>query len=324
VLNGPTKHALLRKESNAWGRPLVVAVSRDELLESLMTDLTEGDSGRLRHPIIVKFRGETAQDKGGPTREYFVSLATLLFKEPGLFRKANGDQFCWFAQNEDIDHCELRKMFAAGLLLRLALSNAVTLPVRFPSAPFKKLKKEPLTVLDLQEIDGDLGRSLLEWRNDYLADGADYKLIFAVNGRGNEVIPLVKGGENRRVTAENFDEYLRAIVEYHLTTAVSVAFGAFADGFSRVPETRVMRRLTARDLDLLLTGTDVEDWSELKQTVTYKNYSKESPAVALFWKIFDDLSSGEKAKMLQFVTGSSRAPVGGVKRMNIVIEIRGG
>jgi hypothetical protein len=110
------------------------------------------------------------------------------------------------------------------------------------------------------------------------------------------------------------------MVEYHLTTVVFVAFDAFASGFWRVPETRVMKQLTAHDLDLLLTGTDVEDWTELKQAVTYKNYSQESPAVVLFWKIFDDLSRGEKAKMLQFVTGSSRASIGGLKTMNIVIE----
>lgn len=42
-----------------------------------------------------------------------------------------------------------------------------------------------------------------------------------------------------------------------------------------------------------------------------------------FWEIVHDLSAEEKRKLLQFTTGSDRAPVGGLLKLKLIIARNG-
>jgi hypothetical protein len=85
-------------------------------------------------------------------------------------------------------------------------------------------------------------------------------------------------------------------------------------------ETRIMSKLPSYDFVLLISGSGVLDWEELKKSTTYQGYDKNSPAVVLFWGVFDTLRDEEKLKMLQFATGTYRAPIGGFKTLNFKIR----
>jgi hypothetical protein len=205
----------------------------------------------------------------------------------------------------------------------LAISNGITISIPLPAAPFKVLKKEPLTLADLAEIDPDLATSLVEWRQDYLIEGADYGLMFTVpdviDGH-SVVIPLCENGADRPVTAANFDEYIQAMVNHRLVTSVNDSWVYFSEGFQFIGPTKVLGYLYGRDLEALLSGTEVTNWSEFKKAAAYVHYNVTAPAVVMFWNIFDGWSHADKCRFLQFATGSARAPVGGLQTMRFVIE----
>ena len=67
------------------------------------------------------------------------------------------------------------------------------------------------------------------------------------------------------------------------------------------------------DLELLINGNpvlNIEDW---KKNTKLKNLDATSNHYIWFWEIVSELSDEECGKLLQFVTGSSRAPVQGFK-----------
>jgi E3 ubiquitin-protein ligase NEDD4 len=68
-----------------------------------------------------------------------------------------------------------------------------------------------------------------------------------------------------------------------------------------------------KELELLLGGItdiDVEDW---QKNTEYKNCSPTDQIIVWFWKAVKSFDNEKKARLLQFVTGTSRIPVNGFK-----------
>jgi hypothetical protein len=210
----------------------------------------------------------------------------------------------------------------AGLVLRSALLTGVVLPLRLPAVFYKKLVGKPLDFRDWAEIAPVEAQTIQNAREECRA-GKTSGLCFAVgtviNGKYTDV-PLVKRGEKRDVTAENFDEFVAALVKYHLVDSIQESFDVFRSAFLFGRETAVMSKLNEYDLDVLLSDRTVDNWDSLRQATTYRGYTEESAAVVVFWKVFGELSPEDKGKLLQFVTGSSRAPIGGFKQGKFVIQ----
>jgi hypothetical protein len=254
-----------------------------------------------------------AQDMGGPSREFVMLLATSLFES--RFRKVNQDQFYWFHPNTvPLDQQELKEIRVAGLVVRLALGNAITLPVPLPFLLFQQLKGQKLTLRDLAEIDPEQAENLVAWKRLY-EKGTDQELTFTV---GDDEI--CENGADVKVTKENYDEFVDAIVRFYLVTSVSDRIAAFRSGFEHVRQTPLITRLSAHDYWLMLMGTEVSDWSDLREVTKYTGYAADAVPVQHFWKIFGEMSEPEKRKMLHFMTGSSRAPIGGLRAMSFTIE----
>lgn len=57
---------------------------------------------------------------------------------------------------------------------------------------------------------------------------------------------------------------------------------------------------------------DIADW---KQNTRLKHCNSETQVVKWFWKIVDEYNEEMRARLLQFVTGSSRVPLQGFKAL---------
>ena len=57
---------------------------------------------------------------------------------------------------------------------------------------------------------------------------------------------------------------------------------------------------------------DIEDW---KAHTRLKHCSAETQIVKWFWKAVEDFDEEKRARLLQFVTGSSRVPLQGFKAL---------
>lgn len=66
-----------------------------------------------------------------------------------------------------------------------------------------------------------------------------------------------------------------------------------------------------QELELLISGLpdiDTDDW---KNNTEYQNYNPSSPQIQWFWRAVRAFDDEERARLLQFCTGSSRIPVEG-------------
>jgi hypothetical protein len=59
-------------------------------------------------------------------------------------------------------------------------------------------------------------------------------------------------------------------------------------------------------------GIDADD---LRTHTKYAGYSPTSTSVRLFWSVFGTLTPDDRGKVLRFVTGTSRAPLGGFRHL---------
>ena len=53
---------------------------------------------------------------------------------------------------------------------------------------------------------------------------------------------------------------------------------------------------------------DIEDW---QRNTVYRNYAKTSKQIIWFWQALKTFDNEKKSRLLQFVTGTCRLPVGG-------------
>lgn len=73
----------------------------------------------------------------------------------------------------------------------------------------------------------------------------------------------------------------------------------------------------SEELQILITGDLAEiDIDDLRRHTIYHGFSDKDPYIVEFWKQIKNLSSEDKEKFLQFVSGSNRPPLLGFKYLN--------
>ncbi|CDY30888.1 BnaC09g15180D [Brassica napus] len=122
---------------------------------------------------------------------------------------------------------------------------------------------------------------------------------------------LIPGGRNIKVTEENKHEYVDLIAEHRLTTAIRPQINAFLEGFSELILKDLISIFNDKELELLISGLPDIDLDNLRANTEYSGYSPGSPVIQWFWEVVQGLSKEDKARLLQFVTGTSKVPLEG-------------
>lgn len=129
------------------------------------------------------------------------------------------------------------------------------------------------------------------------------------------VVPLVQDGENIDVTAENLLEYLELIVRYRLVKRVENQMKELLRGFIEVLPESILTIFDFQELELLLCGLpniDVDDWMEnSRYSGVFNNEDEMNEVCVWFWEIVREMNEELRAKLLQFVTGTSGVPAKG-------------
>ena len=113
------------------------------------------------------------------------------------------------------------------------------------------------------------------------------------------------------MTEENKEEYLNLVTEWRMTRGIEEQTKSFLDGFNEVVPLEWLQYFDERELELMLCGMqeiDVEDWQ--KNTI-YRHYAKTSKQVQWFWTFVKSADNETRSRLLQFVCGTCRVPVGG-------------
>ncbi|KAL3120549.1 hypothetical protein niasHT_007841 [Heterodera trifolii] len=90
---------------------------------------------------------------------------------------------------------------------------------------------------------------------------------------------------------------------------------AFLDGFYEVIPKKLISIFNEQELELLVSGLPDIDIDDLCANTEYKTYTRTSPQIQWFWRALKAFDAEDKAKFLQFVTGTSKVPLQGFSHL---------
>lgn len=96
-----------------------------------------------------------------------------------------------------------------------------------------------------------------------------------------------------------------------MTGAIRQQLDAFLRGFYDIIPKRMISIFNEQELELLISGLPNIDLVDLKANTTYSKYQPNSPQIEWFWQALESFDQEDLARFLQFVTGTSKVPLGG-------------
>jgi len=168
-------------------------------------------------------------------------------------------------------------------------------------------------VEDIEAIDPEY-YTALKWMLDNDITGVlDHTFVAEEEYFGaRNTVELKPGGASVAVTEENKREYVQLITAHRMTGAIKQQTDAFTRGFNDLVPHRLLSMFNAQELELLISGLPEIDIDDLQANTEYHGgFTPTSPVVAWFWSVVRGLSKEDLARLLMFVTGSSKVPLGG-------------
>jgi len=295
-----------------------IKVRRATLLHDAMDCIESIDPADMKKSFRFEFVGEPALDAGGVAREFYTCICEQICNpDVGLFSYSSANQMCMhFNKSSGIFNEQHLKFFhMIGRVLGKALMDAHITPVHLVQPLYKHIMGWPISLRDLEHIDDEIYRNLMELLN--IEDVGMLYLEFVVTEDhlgSTETVELVPGGGDITVTAENLTEYLQAQLRYRLLGSIKDQLTAFLDGFYDVIPEPLLSVFDFQELELLLHGLpniDMDDWVKNTEYTGEFVGQPNHRVVTWFWEIVKSFEHENKAKLLQFVTGTAGVPVQG-------------
>ncbi|CAG8513467.1 7938_t:CDS:10, partial [Acaulospora morrowiae] len=264
--------------------------------------------------LSVRFADEEGVDAGGVTREWFQVLARQMFNENyALFKTSAADRLTYQpnrASGVNPEHLLYFKF--VGHVIGKAIYDGRLLDAYFTRSFYKHILGKPVDYRDVEAIDLEYYNSLVWMLNNDITNVVDLTFSVETDYYGQkQTIELKENGANIPVTEENKREYVTLVTEQKLTLAIKDQIESFLSGFHEIIPPHLISIFNEQELELLISGLpdiDIDDW---KNNTEYQNYTASSPQIQWFWRAVRSFSQEERAKLLQFVTGTSKVPLEG-------------
>lgn len=301
--------------SNALQSVMKINVSRSTLFEDSFHALMRVKAFELRGRLYIIFRGEEGLDYGGLSREWFFTLShEVLNPMYCLFEYANKNNYSLQinpASYVNPDHLHYFKF--VGRFIAMALYHGKFIYSGFTMPFYKRMLNRKLTMKDIESIDPEYYSSLV-WISENNIEECGMEMYFSVDFEVlGEIKPheLKPGGADILVTEENKQEYLKLVCEWRMSRGIEEQTKAFLEGFNEMVPLEWLQYFDERELELMLCGMqeiDVDDW---QRNTVYRHYTKTSKQIQWFWQFVRACDHEKRSRLLQFVCGTCRVPVGG-------------
>jgi E3 ubiquitin-protein ligase NEDD4 len=179
---------------------------------------------------------------------------------------------------------------------------------------YKHLLGWPITFEDLKAQDEEYYNSLKKFitMEDLSVMCLDFTVAEETLGV-KQTIELIPGGSKVEVTSENLPLYLESILRYRMLDRTKLQIAELLLGFFDVIPEPALTVFDPNELELILCGLptiDMDDWeTNTKYSGLFGSTRANDKVVAWFWEIVrDDFDQEMKARLLQFVTGTSGVP----------------
>ncbi|KAG7210586.1 hypothetical protein KM043_012104 [Ampulex compressa] len=293
-------------------------VSRNEIFEESYRLIMKMRPKDMRKRLMVKFRGEEGLDYGGVAREWLYLLShEMLNPQYGLFQYSRDDNYTLqINPDSGINPEHLSYFHFAGRIIGIAVFHGHHIDGGFTTPFYKMLLNKAITLSDIEGVDPELHRSLT-WMLENSIDGV-LDATFSVEHSSFGVLKnheLKPGGKDIPVTEENKREYVRLYVNYRFMRGIEQQFLALQKGFHELIPPPLLRPFDERELELVIGGLGTIDINDWKMHTRLKHCTPDTPVVKWFWQIVESYGEEMRARLLQFVTGSSRVPLQGFKAL---------
>ncbi|XP_067015610.1 E3 ubiquitin-protein ligase Nedd-4 isoform X2 [Anabrus simplex] len=309
----------LRKPNNVPNK-FEIKVRRQSILEDSYRIISSVNRMELlKTKLWVEFEGEVGLDYGGLAREWFFLLSKEMFNPYyGLFEYSAMDNYTLqinpFSGLCNEEHLNYFKFI--GRIAGMAVYHGKLLDAFFIRPFYKMMLSKTIDLKDMESVDSEYYNSLL-WIKEN--DPSELELTFCVDEESfghfsqRELKP---DGANIPLTNENKDEYISLVIQWRFVSRVEEQMNSFLEGFSGLVPLNLVKIFDEHELELLMCGIqniDVKDW---KQNTLYKgDYHPNHIVVQWFWRVVLSFNNEMRARLLQFVTGTSRVPMNGFKEL---------
>ncbi|THY44751.1 hypothetical protein D6C99_06662 [Aureobasidium pullulans] len=294
-------------------------IRRDQIFMDSFKNLYYKSPNEIKYgKLNIRFHGEEGVDAGGVTREWFAALSRQMFNpDYALFNPVASDRTTFHPNPmSDINPEHLTFFKFVGRIIGKALYEGRVLDCHFSRAVYRRILGKPVSLKDMETLDLDYYKSLCWILENDITDVTFETFSVEVDRFGEtETVDLIENGRDIPVTEENKQEYVRLVVEHRLIKSVEEQLEHFLKGFHEIIPAELVAIFNEQELELLISGLpdiDVDDW---KGNTDYHNYQQTSPQIQWFWRAVRSFDKEEKAKLLQFVTGTSKVPLNGFKEL---------
>ncbi|XP_055636024.1 E3 ubiquitin-protein ligase Nedd-4-like isoform X2 [Toxorhynchites rutilus septentrionalis] len=309
----------LKKPANVPNK-IDIKVRRTSILEDsyrIINSVIKVDL--LKTKLWVEFEGEAGLDYGGLAREWFYLLSKEMFNPYyGLFEYSAMDNYTLqinpYSGLCNEEHLNYFKFI--GRIAGMAVYHGKLLDAFFIRPFYKMMLQKQIELRDMEAVDTEYYNSLLYIKEN---DPSELMLTFSVDEESfgtTSQRELKPNGANIEVTNENKDEYIRLVIEWRFVARVKNQMQAFLEGFGSLVPLHLLKIFDENELELLMCGIqsiDVNDW---KRNTLYKgDYYANHVVVQWFWRAVLSFNNEMRARLLQFVTGTSRVPMNGFKEL---------
>jgi hypothetical protein len=320
------RRCLLREQLNRMHIPepenyrekpkIKMFVNRETILEDSFKVLMTLKPDYLKLRLWVQFNSEQGVDYGGLTREwYHLLMQQITNPNYCLFTPSSTNSYVYQINPLSyINQDHLQYFRFTGRVIGKALFDDQLITTYFTPIFYKQLLDIPLTLRDLEFFDNEFYRSLVYLQENECVEKLN--LFFTVTQEEFDVhseVELCEGGANMLVTDENKERYINLMVNYKLCRNTAEQMNSVKRGFNDLIPHDVLSTIqfSGPELELLICGIKKIDSLDWQRNTDYGGYNASSPQVVWFWDVVHNMTNEERSRLLQFVTGTTKLPVGG-------------
>uniref|UniRef100_A0A1I7TFV2 HECT-type E3 ubiquitin transferase n=3 Tax=Caenorhabditis tropicalis TaxID=1561998 RepID=A0A1I7TFV2_9PELO len=314
-----------------------VQVSRNRIFSDSFRELFRLRPSEWKNRFYIIFQGEEGQDAGGLLREWFSVITREIFNPNyALFITAPGDMVTYMINKASYINPEHLDYFKfVGRLIAKSVFEHKYLDCYFTRAFYKHILNLPVRYQDLESEDPAFFKSL-EFLLQNPIDDLSLDLTFSTEVEEfgvRSVRDLKPNGRKIEVNDANKDEYVKLVCQMKMTGSIRKQLDAFLTGFYEIIPKDLISMFNEQELELLISGLPTVDIDDMAANTEYKGYQKTSTHIQWFWRALRSFEKEDKAKFLQFVTGTSKVPLqgfaslegmNGVQKLSIHMDSRGG
>ncbi|XP_042563023.1 E3 ubiquitin-protein ligase HECTD1-like [Clupea harengus] len=149
--------------------------------------------------------------------------------------------------------------------------------------------------------------------------GLNFQFCPSSKVHGFAAVDLKPNGEDEMVTMENAEEYVELVFDFCMHRGIQKQMEAFREGFNRVFPMEKLSSFSHKEVQMILCGNQSPSWTS-EDVVNYTEpklgYTRDSPGFLRFVRVLCGMSSDERKAFLQFTTGCSTLPPGGLANLH--------